>query len=293
MKKILLIALFVATGAVAQETTTTSAPATTSDSTSTFSFGGLLDDLRKSPLSLSFSNEVGSTRGTDHAVNGFYNDFSGLLSYKLTDKDSFRFNTGFYASDAIGKAEEKNVQWTGATLRYKRSQILVADKHGVDMSAEFRLNAFDKFWDKDGDKRTGSYSFRANFSREIMNNVSMFTQLRYDEYFRTSSAAKVGRRKFVALLYPSWVFAKDWYLATAVSFNWYIGANGTTEKGKKIQKYTNRIGFAPEVGYAFNKDFSIGAYWDSTPFTSNDGKFFAEGLGKGSTFATYLSYKLF
>ena len=62
MKKIILIALFVATGPVAQETTTTSAPATTSDSTSTFSFGGLLDQLRKSPLTLSFSNEVGSTR---------------------------------------------------------------------------------------------------------------------------------------------------------------------------------------------------------------------------------------
>ena len=288
MKKILLIALFVATGVVAQETTTTSAPATTSDSTSTFSFGGLLDDLKKSPASLSFTNEIGVTRGSDRDLDGFYNDFASFLSYKLTDNDSLRFNTGFYSSDTIGKADEKNVQWTGATVRYKRSGILKADKHFVDMSAEIRLNAFNEFWDTEGEKRTGSLSLRGNFTKSLLNDkLFIFSQLRYDEYARTSSVAKIGRRKFAALVAPYWYFAKDWYVSPTVSVNWYHYGDGAKNERK------NLVGFAPEVGYSFNKEFSVGAYWDSTPFGSNDGRFFRKQFAESSVFAMYLSYKLF
>ena len=87
MKKILLLAVFITSSLVAQETTTNVSPATTSDTSSTFSFAGLLDNLKKSPLSLSFFNEVGSTRSKDKDVNGFYNDFNTYLGYKLTDAD--------------------------------------------------------------------------------------------------------------------------------------------------------------------------------------------------------------
>ena len=152
------------------------------------------------------------------------------------------------------------------------------------MSAELRLYLYNNFWEKGPRGNTGSSSVRLNFSRELLSNLNIFTQIRYDNYFRKSSNPESPRRRFLAYIAPSYTFLKDWSFSPGLSVAWYNLGNS---------KKSNEIGFAPEVGYAFTKDFSMGLYWDSTPFASNDGRFFAPGIGKNSVFATYLSYSLF
>ena len=235
---------------------------------------------------MNFGSEFSSTRSENTDLNGMMNETATYLSYKLTDLDSFRFNTSVIFVDPMTNSEDmaSEATWGGMTLRYKRSKILTADKNWLDMSAEVRLNAFPKWW-LNGDKKFGSYSLRTNLVKEFTDKFNVFTQLRYDEYFRTSAADKLTRRKFIAIVVPSYTLMKDLVFSPEVSFAYYIYGESKDSQ--------NTVGFSPTLSYNFSKDFSMSAYWSSDPFVSNDGKFLSPDWGKTSAFATYLSYSLF
>ncbi|RLA62594.1 MAG: hypothetical protein DRQ88_08185 [Epsilonproteobacteria bacterium] len=298
MKKILLVLAFVTTSLLAQETTINITPATTSDTSSTFSFEGLLDDLRESPFSMSFFSDFGTTGGATD-INGWVNETLMYLSYKLTPYDSLRLNTSLVFSDPIDAGKSAKAEWGGATLRYKRSSILTEDKHGVNMSAEVRLNLFPNYYLKKPNAYM-SYSVRANFAKEFTGYFTLASTLRYDEYIRNSAAKNLSRRKFNVYINPSFSFLKSWSFTPGISFNHRIRGGTVVKIDEKTGKTevsnferSTHIGFVPEIGYSVNKELSMGLYWDSTPIASHDNKFLSPGWGKSSAIGYYLSYSLF
>jgi len=280
MKKILLITILFSASAFAQESTTSS----------TFSFSNLWNDLKESPLGFSVVNEFATeSASNDTGINGYYNELTPYLSWKLSSKDALRFNTSLIVTDKYRASEDlkADVAWGGATLRYKRSKILTEDKNWLNMSAEIRFN-LDADFNKDEGKNTGSTSFRTNLTRSVMESLVMNTELRYDEYLRKSSNAKLKRRKFVATLNPTYTFLKDFYLLPSLAFNYEIKGEQANKAYKK-----NKVVFSPEVGYQIMKDLAVAVYWESTPFKSHDGEVFAKNWGKNAVLAAYLDYKFF
>ncbi|RLA65856.1 MAG: hypothetical protein DRQ88_04265 [Epsilonproteobacteria bacterium] len=277
MKKIILIAALISASLSAQESTTSS----------TFD---LWNGLKKSPLGFSIVNEFATQSASNNTgINGFYNELTPYLSYKLTGKDSLRFNTSVIISDNYRAANELNadVAWGGATLRYKRSKILTEDKNWLNMSAEIRFN-LDADFNNDESNKIGSTSFRTNLTRTIMAGLELNTELRYDEYLRKSSSAKLKRRKLAATINPSYVFAKDWYVLPSLAFKYEIQGETANKAYKK-----NKVTFAPEIGYQVMKDLAVAVYWEATPFKSHDGELFAKNWGKNAMLAAYLDYKFF
>lgn len=285
MKKILLISLLLSASLSAQEATTS---ANTTEST--FSFSNLWNDLKKSPLGFSFVNEFGTEAAGDNTgINGFYNELTPYLGWKLTSKDALRFNTSVIIRDSYRAAKDlkADVAWGGATLRYKRSKILTEDANFLDMNAEIRFN-LDADFNKDESQKIGSTSFRTNLTRTVREDLKVNTELRYDEYLRKSSNAKLKRRKFVATLNPTYAFAKDFYVLPSFGFTYEIKG----EQANKVYK-KSKATFAPEIGYKVMKDLSVAVYWEANPFKSHDGEFFAKNWGKNGTLAAYLNYKFF
>ena len=285
MKKILLISLLLSASLSAQETTRS---ANTTEST--FSFSNLWNALKKSPLGFSITNEFSTeSAGNNTGINGFQNELTPYLSWKLSSKDALRFNTSLIIRDSYRAAKDlkADVALGETTLRYKRSKILTEDANFLDMSAEIRFN-LDPNFNKDDSKKIGSTSFRTNLNKTFVEGMELNTELRYDEYLRKTSNLKLKRRKFVATLNPTYTFAKDFYVLPSFGFTYEIKGEKTNKVYKK-----SKATFSPEVGYQVMKNLSVAVYWEANPFKSHDGEFFAKNWGKNGTLAAYLDYKFF
>jgi hypothetical protein len=283
MKLVLLTVFFAAAAINAQETSTN-----TSVSESSKSFYQMLKD---SPFSLSAVSEFtyrddfkkDEKTETTEFINQYGNDTTFHLSYKLSDLDSLRLNTGMY-NQISNKDDSADTSWNGATIRYKRSSILSEKTHGVEMSAETRFNLYDGRT-KNQDNLLGSTSMRANFSKTLAPKFDMVSILRWDQNIRTSGKEDLLRTYLAAYFIPVYKLSKKFTLSSTFAYKHYM-------KGGDLAD-SNRVNIVPEVSYTVSDMLSVATYWDVTPIKSNDGQFITKGWVQDGKFGLYASISIF
>lgn len=245
---------------------------------------GILTTLRNSNIGLSIANEIKSTT-KDNKINGFYNKLETFVSYKLTSNDSFKLSAGYFVSDTSLTTAKWNPE--APSIRYKRSNILSEADNFVTFNSEARYYLYPNEL-KISKAQSGNTSWRNTFSRKFTPDFKLATELRWDEYLRTTSAPKVARRKLMLTTTPVYSLNESLSLTPEVSLN--AVTNGKNTKGVRVNK--EYVMFSPKVDYAFNKAFAGQVYWDSTPMVSRDQNLIARDFVKNGVLGLVLTYTI-
>lgn len=255
---------------------------TTTESVSTDS--GILNTLRNSNIGLSLANEI-KTSNKNNKINGFYNKLEGFVSYKMSPVDSFKLSAGYNVTDSNLTIAKYDLE--APSLRYKRSNILNEADHFVSFNSEARIYFYSNA-SKLSKLQNGNTSWRNTFSRKFTPDFKLATELKWDEYLRTTSLAKVARRKLVLTTSPVYNLTESLSFNPEVSLNAVI--NGKNSKGVTVNK--EFVMFSPKMDYAFNKAFAGQLYWDSTPMVSRDQQTFADKFVQNGVIGAVLTYTI-
>ncbi len=279
-----ILALALGLNAFAQETVTNVSEVTgTSVSgetgTNVSEDTGILATLKRSNIGFSIVNEIWSTN-KDNIINGFKNKLETVVAYKLSPVDAFKLTAGYSVSDTNTAVATWNPE--APSLRYKRSNILTEDKNLVTFNSELRIYAYPNVL-KVSKFQSGNTSWRNAFSRKFK-DFKLLGELRWDEYFRTTSTPKVARRKLMVITDLVYKINDTLTLTPEFSFSSQVGGSGTVNK--------ESIMFKPMMDYVFNKSFSGQVYWETTPMVSRDQNFISKDFAKNGALGMVLTYTI-
>ncbi len=122
-------------------------------STSTTSSSDLLSKIAEKTSLLLFLGL--DHQGTTDTYTGYGQTNIGFLTYNITDNDSLRLETRVSINNPNG--QEAETSFSRTVLRYRRSNILTQDKHGINLSA-----SFEKRYLPDAAMRTASNTYGLN-----------------------------------------------------------------------------------------------------------------------------------
>lgn len=254
----------------------TVAPAVAEAPTNTSTDLSFWEKFKKAPISLFVDSDFAGSNSNGSYI-GYRNVSNVYLTYKFSTEDSFRVNTGYALSD--DNSTNLSADYDGTTLMYRRSGILTEEKHGVSLRSEVRLNLLPS-----NPSYSATTSLRVAGSKSFGAKYNLYTELRWNEYVRKSGTPSSTRRSFLLLASPSYNITDKLSLAGTTIFSQAIKSLGVN--------YPNEINFAPAVSYGFTEKFNASVYWDTYPFTSNDGHMFAPDWAKNGGLGLYVSYTI-
>jgi len=211
------------------------------------------------------------------------------LSYKLTDKDSFRILPEFSLSRVhqTGEASTSATKLSLVEGRYKRGGILVQDKHGINGSAEIRGIYVTDVSDRNSSYSRGLGSVRLNAGR-TWGKFSLDATLRQDVWERRKPSGHEDKAvKYLSRLYlaPAYSITDSWAVSVLAFYN-----RTTTLNDRVSTKYY----VAPSVAYTINSDVSVAAFAEFVPFKNNDGRHgLASRVTKDATYNLELTATVF
>ncbi len=276
MKLIIALLMFFSISTLfAQATSEAPAPAVAAP-TNTSTDLSFWEKIKKAPIALFVDSDLAGNNSNGSYI-GFRNVSNVYLTYKFTPQDSFRVNTGYSFSD--DNSSNLAGDYEGTTLMYRRSEILTEEKNGVSLRSEIRLNL-----PPSNPNQSGSTSFRVAGSKSFGAKFNLYSEMRWNENIRKSGTPSITRRTFLLLASPSYSITDKLTFAGTTVFSQAIKSTGA--------KYPNELNFAPAVSYAFTEKFNGSIYWDTYPFTSNDGHMFAPDWVTNGGLGLYVSYTI-
>lgn len=257
-----------------------------SSNTSSTNLKSMMEKLEASKFDLLFVSDTQTQKNSqdDYAINGFVSENVVYFGYNPSENNNFRVDTSVVTADT--KTSEAQNDWTGFGVRYKRGNILTEEKHGVNFSAENRIQ-FLPTQDAEITKQAGYNSPRLYFSKNIGKRVNLSTQLRWYEYIRTNSDPAVTRRLLRAYFIPSVSITDKLSFSNLFHYSRSIKGEGIANRSSEY------VEVVPTLSYQATAKFGIDLYWDAVPFVSSDDDIWVNNWEKSAALGATLIYSAF
>ncbi len=275
--------------------------ATTSGSTKVSSnkISRWYQELKKSPLSLRYINEISARRDPANPKRirgvGIMNYFS--LGYKFSDKNKVSYVSRWDSKEDRGISDRNTTRWTYTELNYYRSGLLKEADHGVNATFHFRQRLYPENLKSEIAKVPGKKTFVGYtrpgviLSKKLAERFSLSWGTYFAVYNRVTGAD--GQSASYFYTYPT--------LSYSITDKWGVGL--TNEYFRLFKKGENKASPATtdienlsttvETWYQLHPQLTVSASLGAVTMESDDNRLFAKNIDENFSMAVAASIAAF